>query len=182
MAELLNTFFVNHPKNLISSENSKFDQHSNAINQVENAFVIPSITAKRVSELLLSIPSHKATGDDISVKILKIAALSMIPSLTRLVNLCLSKKVLPSAWKIARVAPVFKENGGRSDCNNYRPISVLPVLFKLLKRYISDHLCDFLRSDGISYKLQSGFRKSFSTETALKQLSIVMDATQLPKL
>lgn len=44
------------------------------------------------------------------------------------------------------------------------------LIFKLLKRYISDHLCDFLRSDGISYKLQSGFRKSFSTETALIRL------------
>ena len=65
---------------------------------------------------------------------------------------------------------MFKGNGSRSDRNNYRPISVLPVLSKLLERHICDHLCDFLTSNGILYKLQSGFRKSFSTETALIRL------------
>ena len=130
-----------------------------------------SITKERVSELLLSIPSHKATGDDdISVKILKIAAPAVLPSPTRLLNLCISNKVFPSAWKVAKVTPVFKGNGSRSDCNNYRPISVLPVLTKLLERHICDHLCDFLESNEILYKLQSGFRKSFSTETALIRL------------
>ena len=78
--------------------------------------------------------------------------------------------VFPSAWKVAKVTPVFKGNGSRSDGNNYRPISVLPVLSKLLERHICDHLCDFLTSNGILYKLQSGFRKSFSTETALIRL------------
>ena len=65
---------------------------------------------------------------------------------------------------------MFIGNGSRPDCNNYRPISVLPVLSKLLERHICDHLCDFLTSNGIFYKLQSGFRKSFSTETALIRL------------
>ena len=66
---------------------------------------------------------------------------------------------------------MFKGNGSRSDGNNYRRISDLPVLSKLLKRHICDHLCDFLTSKGILYKLQSGFRKSFSTDTALIRLT-----------
>ena len=158
MAELLNTFFIDDPKNLISTQSTHVTQSPSAVNQVEHAFAIPRITKKRVSELVLSIPSHKATGDDgISVMILKIAAPAVLPSLTRLSNLCISNKVFPSAWKIAKVTPVFKGNGSRSDCNNYRPISVLPVL---------SNLCDFLTSNGIFYKLQSGFTKWFSTETA----------------
>ena len=67
--------------------------------------------------------------------------------LTRLLNLCISNMVFPSAWKVAKVTPVYKGNGSRSDRNNYRPISVLPVLFMLLKRHICDHLCDFLTSN-----------------------------------
>ena len=126
---------------------------------------------ERRSELLLSIPDHKRTGDDgISVKILKIAAPALLPSLTKLLNLCISNKVFPSAWKVAKVTAVFKGNGSRSDGNNYRPISVVLVLCKLLERHICDHLCDFLRSNGILHKLQSGFTKSFSTETALIRL------------
>ena len=65
---------------------------------------------------------------------------------------------------------MFKGNGSRSDHNNYRQISVLPVLSKLLERHICEHLCDFFTSNGIFYKLQSGFGKSFSTETALIRL------------
>ena len=89
-------------------------------NQVEHAFAIPSITTKRVSQLLLSIPSHKATGDDgIRVKILKIGTPAVLPSLTRLLHLCISNKVFSSARKVAKVTPAFKGNGSRSDCNNY---------------------------------------------------------------
>ena len=59
-------------------------QNPSAINQVEHAFVILSITIKQVSELLLFIPSHKATGDGgISTKIFKIAAPAVLPSLTQ---------------------------------------------------------------------------------------------------
>ena len=65
---------------------------------------------------------------------------------------------------------MFKGNGSRSDGNNYRPISVVLVLSKVLETHICDHLCDFLRSNGILHKVQSGFRKSFSTETALIRL------------
>lgn len=76
---------------MISSQSTYEAQSPSAINEVEYAFAIPSITKERVSELLLSIPSHKATGDDdISVKILKIAAPAVLPSLTRLLNLCIS--------------------------------------------------------------------------------------------
>ena len=65
---------------------------------------------------------------------------------------------------------MFKGNKSRLDCNIYRPILVLPVLSKLLESHLCDYLCDFLTSNGIFYKLQSGFRKSFSTDTALIRL------------
>ena len=140
-------------------------------NVYEDLKLTEKLPNERRSELLLSIPNHKRTGDDgISVKILKIAAPAVLPSPTKLLNLCISNKVFPSAWKVAKVTAVLKGNGSRSDGNNYRPISVVLVLCKLLERHICDHLCDFLRSNGILHKLQSGFTKSFSTETALIRL------------
>ena len=70
MAKLLYTFCIDYSNNLISIQSTHVAQRPSAMNQVENAFAIPSITVKRVSELLFSIPSHKATGDDgISAKI-----------------------------------------------------------------------------------------------------------------
>lgn len=53
------------------------------------------------------------------------------------------------------------------DVNNYRPISVLPVLSKIIERHVHDHLSEYLIVHDLIYKNQSGFRKQYSTETAL---------------
>lgn len=53
------------------------------------------------------------------------------------------------------------------DVNNYRPISVLPVLSKIIERHVHDHLSEYLNVHDLIYKNQSGFRKQYSTETAL---------------
>jgi len=97
------------------------------------SFDLPTITQRRVLELLLSIPTHKATGDDaISAKLLRIAAPAISPSLSKLLNLCLSTKTFPTAWKVAKVTPVFKGNG------------MLPILSKILEKHICEYLCNFL--------------------------------------
>lgn len=117
------------------------------------------------------------TGDDgIGIKILKIAAPAIVPSLTRVLNLCLTKKHFPRAWKIAKVSPIFKGNGSRNDKECFRPISVLPILSKLLEKLICRSMNKFLRENNILHKFQSGFRKTFSTETALVRL---VDLVQL---
>ena len=85
-------------------------------------------------------------------------------------DLCLSTKTFPAAWKVAKGTPVFKGNGSRNDTNNYRPISVLPILSKILEKHICEYLCNSLKENNLFHHLQSGFRKSHSTETALIRL------------
>ena len=58
----------------------------------------------------------------------------------------------------------------KSDCGNYRPISVIPAIAKILEKLISDQLIEYLNNNIISNQ-QSGFRKSHSTETALMQIT-----------
>ena len=69
-------------------------------------------------------------------------------------------------WKSARISPIFK-NGDGSDVNNYRPISILPVISKLLERSVFDQMYPFLNSKGLIHDRQSGFRPKHSTCTAL---------------
>ena len=62
------------------------------------------------------------------------------------------------------------KNGPRDDTNNYRPISVLPVLSKLLEKHVHDTLMSFLISHNALHSTQSGFRPNHSCETALLQM------------
>ena len=101
----------------------------------------------------MSIPSHKASGDDgIGIKILKIAAPAIVPSLTRVLNFCLTRKYFLRRWKIAKVSPIFKRNGCKNEKECFRPISLLPTLSKLLEKLICRSLNNFLNGNNILYK------------------------------
>ena len=87
-----------------------------------------------------------------------------------LLNLSISTNSFPNHWKIAKVTPLHK-GGARNDINNYRPISVLPILSKILEKHVASSLSVFLRDNNLLYELQSAFRSGHSTETALIRLT-----------
>ena len=68
--------------------------------------------------------------------------------------------------KIAKVFPLFK-SGNYIKVNNYRPVSILPVLSKILERLMYNRLMKFVEDFDILYDFQFGFRKCHSTFMAL---------------
>ena len=86
-------------------------------------------------------------------------------SLTFIINQSINTGIFPNAWKRARVSPIFKDV--RTDPNNYRPFSVLPVVSKLIERVVFNQLYEYLNNNNFLTESQSGFRPMFSTETAL---------------
>ena len=129
------------------------------------AFSLPPITCEFVENYVLKIPSSKATGaDGISVKLLQAGIKELAPSISKLINMSLTSNQFPSRWKIARVTALFKA-GDISDLNNYRPISILPVLSKIIERHVYDCLFYHLTINNLIYSNQSGFRSEFGTET-----------------
>ncbi len=86
-------------------------------------------------------------------------------TLTHIFNLTIETGLIPSVLKSAYVTPLLK-GGDRSNPNNYRPISKLSALAKVLEGLISDQLKDYLETKNILNDLQSGFRKKHSTVTA----------------
>ena len=105
------------------------DPTADSINKPQ--FTIPHITPKNIEELLKLMPSHKTAGSDgLGARILKIAAPAISLPLSRLINHCIDTGTFQSAWKTAKVTPIYKGQGSKDDKNNYRPISVLPLLAK----------------------------------------------------
>ena len=72
-------------------------------------------------------------------------------------------------WKLGVVTPLFKE-GDPTNPSNYRPISVLPSISKLLERLVHNQLYKFLDVFQILANEQSGFRKGYSTGTCMVDL------------
>ncbi len=90
--------------------------------------------------------------------------------LTFTINTSLTTGVFPQVWKHALVIPLFKK-GDQESVNNYRPISLLPVLSKIVEKIVSNQLSDFLLNHNLLSDSQHGFRPNLSTETALQKIS-----------
>ncbi len=71
-----------------------------------------------------------------------------------------------SEWKTAKVI-LIHEKGLTTDTNNYRPISILPILSEIMERYVHTHFSHHLESHNLLTLMQSGFRKLHSTVTSL---------------
>ena len=88
------------------------------------------------------------------------------PHLLHLVNRSIVTAVFPEAWKLARVIPIHK-SGDRSDPSNFRPISILSVLSKILEKVVAIQLMSYLNENNILSTHQYAYRPSHSTEHAM---------------
>ena len=113
----------------------------------------------------------EASGPDgITARLLKDVAPVIAKPITYLVNLTISTGLIPAEWKDTRVTSIFK-SGARNDVNNYRPISVLPLVSKIMEYAIQVLFLAFLTEHDLLSDYQSGFRKTHSTETAVVYLT-----------
>ena len=127
---------------------------------------------KKMEKYLRNIDLTKATGsDNIGPRLLKLAALFIAESLTYICNQNqnINISTFPDKWKEGKVRPLHK-SGPKDNTTNYRPISVLPVLSKLLEKHVHGSLMTFLISHNALHSTQSGFRLNHSCETALLQM------------
>ena len=117
------------------------------------------------AELHSIIKAMKNVGsgiDGINAKIFKATYSAIISELVHLVNLCLEKGMFPENMKIAVVKPIYKA-GNQSRMCNYRPISILPYVSKLLEKIIHQRLMEYLLHHNILATSQFGFQSSLST-------------------
>ena len=133
----------------------------------ESIFKFARIEEEDVLKCLKSLDPNKAVGTDgISAKILRTVAAGISESLTSLFNASLRSGEMPREWKSAHVTPVHK-GGDVESAENYRPVSVLPVVVKVFEKLVHHQVYSYLQENNILHPMQFGFRPGHTTQDVL---------------
>ena len=125
------------------------------------------INCEGVLKLLFNIDTTKSCGpDNVKGILLKTFATIILLSLNEIFSYLLTTSTLPTIWKTAKVQPKF-EKSNKQLPSNYRPISLTPILCKLLEHIVSSHIRKLFNKNDIFTDNQYGFRTGRSCETQL---------------
>ena len=149
----------------------KFKNHPNVLKikskyLTQEKFSFQPVSVKDVENIIKNIPSNKSSGGDVPVQILKQSGFTY-QILTDCINDAINKGVFPDSLKIANITPAHKKDEPTNK-EKYRPVSVLPLLSKVLERLLYDQLSEYLEK--YLNTLLCGFRKAHSTQHALFKL------------
>ena len=86
--------------------------------------------------------------------------------LHHLINMCITKSIFPQLWKQSQIIPIYKSDDPTA-ISNYRPISILPIMSKLLEKILANQLTEHLESNNLLNEYQFGFRSKRSTASAI---------------
>ena len=101
--------------------------------------------------------------DNLSGRFLKDGAKVLAKPITALRNLSITSRKFSDSCRIAKLKPIY-EKGSLTEASNYSPISLLPLISKVIEEVIYDQSTDFLNPRNLLYNYQSGFRKNHSTD------------------
>lgn len=136
-----------------------------------NSIFVEPVTELEVITIVNNLKTNKASNDSfLNSKFLKRHINILSFPLSHIFNLSLSSGVVPCKFKCAKVIPIFKK-GDQRQITNYRPISLLPTLNKVLEKIVYNRVYNFLSKNEILYKYQFGFRPKHSATMAVLEVA-----------
>ena len=129
------------------------------------------VTDAEVRRLVLSAPCKSSDLDSLPTGLVKDCIDVLVTPIVSIVNLSLSQGCFPTHFKSSLVSPLLKKlTLNRDDMKNYRPVSNLSFLSKILEKVVTSRLNSHINSSHTSNDYQSAYRKFHSTETALLKI------------
>ena len=172
IADAFNNYFSNVATGITSSINYSRNKFFDFLPQINiNSFFINPTDKTEIKNIILSLDSLRSIGlNSIPTEILKLLSNGISTQFAELFNLSFSEGVFPSILKTCKVIPIYKKDS-QLNCSNYRPISLLSNIGKILERIVYYRLDKFLETNNLIYSLQFGFRQKHSTSHALIHLT-----------
>ena len=163
-----NSFFVNMGPNLASKiphSNIPCTKYIPGGRHLQS-LLLSSTYEEEIKICIRRLNDGSPGWDNITSKIIKASCNHIVRPLTHIFNLSLTTGVFPTELKIARVIPLFK-SGDPHIFSNYRPVSVLPILSKILERLMYNRILNYLNNNNLLYEYQFGFREKHSPNLAM---------------
>ncbi len=158
-AEAFNQYFVEQTK----VDDTGVELPNDYPSKCEESLDYIQVTEQEVLDYIRALKINKAFGPDlVSPRMLKEGGIQICPSLARLMNLSLRLQVVPQMWKQANVIPIHKKKD-KDIAGNYRPVSLISCVGKLMEKVIFKRVYNFLHSQNVLTPMQSGFRPGDST-------------------
>ena len=168
IASKFNDYFANIGPQLASTiihTGNDFSSYLRSAND-KTCFFKPT-NVSEIIKIIRKMGSRKSAGhDNINVDLIKSVANEIAEPLSIIFNVSLCSGIFPDEMKIAKVVPIYKKDNPEVF-GNYRPVSVLPCISKILERIVYNRSYDFLSKNNILYKKQYGFRTNHSTYMAV---------------
>lgn len=136
---------------------------------------VPEISGQEIQAALKQMKNRKSPGEDrVTSEMMKIGGAVVEKSLRILLNKCLREGKIPNEWQNAEVILLFKK-GDNTNIENYRPVSLLSHLYKLLTKIITNRLTNKFGS--YQPVEQAGFRRGFGTIDHLQTIRTLIEKT-----
>ena len=188
IADQFNVFFSNIGPTLSKSINYNGNKKvENFLNRViHSKFSFNLIESDEdMLKIMKNLKIKDSSGiDQISPRLLKQLAPTIHPILRIITNQSISTGIFPEIFKLAIVKPLFKNKGENTIFGNYRPISLLSSISKIIERVVFDQLYSYMNCNKLIEKSQYGFRKNHSTEHAalnfVDRTALEMDHNKFP--
>lgn len=129
-------------------------------------------TEEEVRKVITSSPSKSCGLDPIPTWLVKDCVYELVPCITSMINTSLSQGIVPSEMKSAQITPLLKKSGlDQETLKNYRPVSNLSFVSKVLERIVAQRLDEHLSLNNLHSSRQSAYRAHHCTESAMMKVT-----------
>ena len=170
IADTLNKYFTNVGKDMSSRLPDAPVSHQYFLkNRMQSSFYLTPTDPMEILDLIDEFSNKPPGTDKIPAKYVKLGAPALSNILSVLINECFSIGKFPHTLKIARLTPIHKD-GPKDVSSNYRPISILSILSKLIEKLTYNRLIKYIDRNSILSRNQFGFRFAHSTTHAITSI------------
>ena len=166
LASTMNKFFLDKVRTLRSSipavQSDPLIKMKEAMQDRGCSFKLKSVSKADVLKVIKSLKNSSATGVDyIDTRTVKLASEILTPALTHIINLSIATSTFPKIWKFAKVIPLLKSFSADPLLpKSYRPVSLLPILSKVLEKIVFSQLVQYLEDNNLIHPNLHGSRSA----------------------